>query len=414
MPEDGGLYVPDGNADLRRWILYTNEKTTFSSIAGALTSACINDEYSPIICETIATRAFPFEPAIKKLDENLYALELFHGPTGSHRDFGVSYLTSCLETILQMENKKAIFVDVTTGEHGAILTEQLRDKKNLRSVLLYPKGRVSGISESDFIWNGGNVYPVEIDGDENQCHEIVREIFGDRKLVEKYNLTVANTSNIGRLLPQAFFYTFAFSRLKDKVYGDIYYALPPGNYSNLVAGLYSWRLSLPVSGFIVPATQALTADPLGQAEIVDAVVPYEERRFADPADPSNLERLEDFFADYSEMMKSFVYTAKVTEEAAEAAAKELYKKYGLYADRSTARAYAAYLSQQELSDEEGGATVLVMRDHPAYSADFIKHVIGESIEIPQFVKKIKTPVPLDKPLVSDKAGVQKIIESISF
>src|SRR5574344_686264 len=134
MPEDGGLYVPEGTADLRRWILYTNENTSFASIAGALTSACINDEYSPIICETIATKAFPFEPKMTQLADNLFNLELYHGPTGCHRDFGVSYLTACLDTILTMENKTATFLDVTTGEHGVILARELRGKKNIKSV----------------------------------------------------------------------------------------------------------------------------------------------------------------------------------------------------------------------------------------------------------------------------------------
>ena len=90
MPEDGGLYVPSDFADLRRWLLYTDENTTFASIAGALTSSQIKEEFSPIISETIATKAFSFEPVLKKLDDNLFALELFHTPTGSHKDFGIS------------------------------------------------------------------------------------------------------------------------------------------------------------------------------------------------------------------------------------------------------------------------------------------------------------------------------------
>lgn len=106
IPSDGGLYVPDDTDDLRRWIYYTNEKTTFASLAGALTSAMINDEFSPVICEAIATHAFPKDPVFRQLDKNLFILELYHGATGTFKDFGVSYLTSALETILQMDGKK--------------------------------------------------------------------------------------------------------------------------------------------------------------------------------------------------------------------------------------------------------------------------------------------------------------------
>ncbi|MDE5776376.1 MAG: threonine synthase, partial [Treponemataceae bacterium] len=159
LPSDGGLYVPEGNANLRRWILYMDEQTPFSSIAGALTSACINDEFSPIICETIVTHAFPFEPKVKQLDENLFTMELFNGPTGCHRDFGISYLVSCLETISILQDRKPILLDITTGKHGAILSHVMREKKNIKSVLVYPKGQLRGLSEKDFIWNGGNIFP---------------------------------------------------------------------------------------------------------------------------------------------------------------------------------------------------------------------------------------------------------------
>lgn len=414
MPQDGGLFVPDGNADLRRWILYTNENTSFASIAGTLTLACINDEYSPIICETIATRAFPFEPRLSQLDENLFMLDLYHGPTGSHRDFGIAYLVSCLETILTMENRHAIILDVTTGEHGAILSRELRNTKNLKSILIYPKGKVHGLSETDYVWNGGNIYPVEFDGDEEECRKVIKEIFSDRDIVEKYNLTVSNTANIGRLMPQAFFYTFAFSRLKNKVCSDIYYAQAPGNYGNLLAGLYSWRLSLPVSGFIVPTTKELTVNENGYPEIADYLTELSKRPSVNPAEPSNLERLEDFFAGYSAMIKSFVYPAKISTAQTEDACRELSKKYGIFSDRHTASAYAAALAQKELTDEDGGAVVLVARDHPAYAKDFIQQCTGETIQVPEEIKAVQSPVNLSRPLAKNKEDIERILKEINF
>ena len=262
MPNDGGLYVPCDTEDLRRWILYTDKTTSFASIAGTLTSAFIKDEFSPIICETIATKAFPFEPAVRRLDDTHFMLELFHGPSGCHRDFGIAYLTACLETILQMRDSSATILAVTRRETGAVLAQELRGKKRIKAVVVCPKGNVYGMEESDYCWNGGNMYPVEIDGTEDDCRNLVRGIFSDRDFSEAHRLTVANTANIGRLLPQAFFYPFAFSRLKGEVPGDMYYALAPGNYSNIVAGLYSWRFALPLNGFFIPATDALTVNAL--------------------------------------------------------------------------------------------------------------------------------------------------------
>lgn len=414
MPADGGLYVPENFADLRRYLLYMNSKTSFANIAGTLTSACINDEFSPIICETIATKAFTFEPKLQRLNDRLFALELYHTPTGSHKDFGISYLVNSLETILTMKGEKAVFLDATVGELGASLARAIRGKKNIKAVLIYPRGFMRGLDDADFIWNGGNVLPVEVDGTEHDCHRIVREFFSDREIVEKYKLTVANTANIGRLLPQMFFYPYAFSRLKEQVNGDIFYAMPCGNYSNLVAGLYSWRLSLPVNGFICPSTDEIKNDLSGNCQIMDSLVPLKQRENADPASPSNLERLEEIFSNYSLMLKHFVFPAEVSDEQAESASRKLFLDYHLYADKNTSKAYAAAVARREMTDEDEATTVLVMRDHPALSSSWIRHAIGEAPEMPERIQNALQQNHLEKPLVKTAGEVLEMMQKFAL
>lgn len=412
MPQDGGLYVPADTEDLRRWILYMNAHTSFASIAGTLTSAFIKDEFSPIISETIATRAFPFEPVVKQLDDNLYIMELFHGPTGCHRDFGVAYLAACLETILQMQDSYAVLLDVTRGELGSILAHELKEKTHLKAIILYPKGLVRGLQDNDCIWNGGNILPVEVDGTEDDCHALVRSIFSDYSFVKKSHLTVANTANIGRLLPQAFFYPFAFSRLKEKVAGDIYYALAPGNYSNVVAGLYSWQFALPLGGFIIPASDALTVDTMGNMMLLDSVVPFDKRPSADPSDPSNLERLEEVFSANRIMMRQFVFPVPLTDDQVDASAKELFVKYGVFADRHTARAYAALKTHKELITEDSGSVVLIARDHPALSTEYIRHSIGEIPEMPDRIANALCPVSFNRPYLRTTEELRALISTM--
>ncbi|MCK9169301.1 MAG: threonine synthase [Treponema sp.] len=409
MPSDGGYYVPADTEDLRRWILYTDENTTFASIAGTLTSAFIKDEFSPIICETIATKAFPFEPVMRRLDDTYFMLELFHGPTGYHRDFGISYLVSCLETILQMRDSTAMFLSVTRAELGSVLAHELKDKKRIKAVVVYPKGTVHGMQDSDYVWNGGNIYPVEIEGSEADCRAFVRNIFRDHEFVAANRLTVANTANIGRLLPQAFFYPFAFSRLKNKTAGDIYYALAPGNYSNVVAGLYSWQFALPLNGFLTPATDALTVDAMGNCVLLDSVIPLNKRDPADPIDPSNLERLEDVFSANKLMMRNFIYPVKLTDALIDSAAKELFIKYHVYADRHTARAFAAAKANEEMVKEDAGTVVLVARDHPSLSADYMQHTLGEVPEMPENINAVLRHVSLNKPVIRTVEELRKII-----
>ncbi len=405
MSEDGGLYIPKNFADLRKWLLYTDEKTTFQSIAGSLTSACINDEFSPIICETIATKAFPFEPKVRRLGNNLFTLELYHTPTGSHKDFGISYLVNCLETILIMKGKTAVFLDATVGELGASLARAIRGKKHLKAVLLYPRGFVRGLSEEDFVWNGGNVLPIEVDGSEHTCHDIVREIFDNHSIVERHNLTVANTANIGRLMSQVFFYPYAFSKIKTQVSGDIFYAMPCGNYSNLVAGLYSWRLSLPLSGFICPTTDEIKVDFNGNCEIMDSIVNLKNRRKADPASPSNLERLEEIFSTDSLMMKHFIYPSEVSNAQIDEACRILFKEYNVYADKSTSRAFAAALERKNMIAEDDASVVLVMRDHPALKSEYIRHTLGEAPEMPERISEALRHTDLGRPYVNSAEEV---------
>ncbi|WP_147613638.1 pyridoxal-phosphate dependent enzyme [Treponema pectinovorum] len=410
LPSDGGLYVPFVEADLRRWILYCDSNTSFANIAGTLTSACINDEFSPIICETIASKAFTFVPELKKIDERLYSLKLYNTPTGSHKDFGISYLVNCIETIHSLEGGFSTFLDASIGELGVSLARSLVGKKYVKAVLVYPKGFVRGIEEKDCIWNGGNILPIEVDGTEADCHAIVRKIFDDRNLVEKYRLTVANTANIGRLMPQMFFYPYAFTRLKKEVHSDIYYAMPCGNYSNLVAGLYTWKLSLPVSGFICPATASLGVDPMDICTIPDDIVPFEKRYAADPASPSNLERLEYIFNRNSLMLKNFIFPANVSEVEAEDACRELYMKYSIFADKSTSSAYAAIKKRNEMLCEDESQAVLIERDDPALSLEYVRHATGICPEVKENVANALKKTELKHAFIKNPQEVIELMQ----
>lgn len=410
LPEDGGVFVPSAIEDLRRWIYYIDEKTSFSSIAGSLTSALIKDEFSPIICETIATNAFPFEPVVKQLDNNLFLMELYHGYTGYHKDFGISYLCSYLEYTLELNGGKAVFLDYSNGSLGALLAKILRGKKNLKAVLVYKKGNVRGISDSDFIWNGGNILPVEMEGSEFEIKSQLSKVFGDKEFVSKYGLTVANTTNVCRLLGQICFYPYSFAQIKHKIDGDIYYAMDSGNYGTLIAGLYSWRFALPLSGFVVPSTPSLRCNAGGIPEVSDSIVDVSMRGSANPIVPANIERLEDFFDKNQLMMRSFVYPVDISEKQREIAAKELFMKYGVYADSETASAYAAVKERSNNIFDDEGSIVLMANTHPSFSSDYCRHVIGEVPQMPEHIKETLKPVLLNKEVIATAEQLKSIIQ----
>lgn len=412
IPDDGGVFVPSSIEDMRRWIYYIDETTPFASIAGSLTSALMHEEFSPIICETIATEAFPVEPVVKQLDGSLFMTEMYHGFLGCHRDYGVSYLCNYLETTLQLKGGKAVFVDFTHGGLGALMSKILKGKKNIKAVLVYRKGTVRGLDEDSLVWNGGNIYPVEMEGSETEIKAAISKVFADREFVHEHGLTVANTTNVCRLLGQIFFFPYSFAQIKNKFNGEFYYAMGAGNYGSLIAGLYSWRFALPVNGFYIPSTPSLARSPSGAPVVLDSLVDMKARGEANPAIPANLERLESFFGKNEMMMRHFIYPTDVSEAQRDAAAKELYMKYGIFADKDTASAYAVVKENCPEVYDEDGAFILTAYNHPSLSSDYCRHVIGEAPEMPENIKASYVPFELGRPVITSADELKKIAGEI--
>lgn len=423
---DGGLYVPSTTEDMRPWIYYLKETTSFASIAGSLTSAMLQKEFSPLVSEAIATKAFPFAPEFVQLDDSLYKLSLFTGPTGSHKDFGVSYLVNCLEYTLLLQDKSATIFAISDGEIAASLAHAMRGKKRLRALILYSKGRMRGFEKSDCIWNGGNIYPVEVDGSLADCSLLARELFSLQDVVGRHNLTLANTVNIGRLLPQTFFYVYAFSRLRGRVCGDIFYAVAPGNYGNIVAGLYGWKCSLPVNAFITECSQDLKSDARGKAQLKMDSTPFAQRPWVDPGSPSNLERLEEVFQAQPMMLRGLVFPQSVSEAEREAACKELFQNYGIFANGETAGSYAAAKKYTDNFVDKDSSVVLVSRDHPAlpganlgsfegkcYGREWIHRICGKSPDVPAFLQRLLAPISPEKKIACNVEAVLQILDAIA-
>ena len=412
MPRDGGLYVPAREEDLRPWIMYMDETTRFSSIAGTLTSALLKEEFSPVVSERIAAAAYnAYSPQLRQLDDHLFSLELFHGPTGCHKDFGLLWFASALEHILTMEDRSAVVLAATAGMTGRSMAAAFSGKKRLKMILVYAKGTLAGLDPSMLAWNGGNIWPVEIDGTLQDAQNLVRGVYEKKELVDRYGLTLANTMNIGRLLPQVFYYMFAFTRLRRQVRGDIFYAVPSGNYGNLVAGLYAWKFSLPVNGFITDATPALSCDASGQCLCLDSIVPLSQR--GPTASPSNLERLEQVFSVNQAMLRGLVFPAAIPPDSIPEIIHTVWKKYGVMLDPAAAAAYGATSVMQERVNSDEGTVVIVSKDHPAFSADRLRVACGESPLIPDNMRSLSEPVAGAVRIPAEAAALERILKDFS-
>lgn len=379
LPRDGGLYVPAETTDLRQFFLYMDASTDYAELVATITPALFSEELNPLAAARVASSAFAFVPTLTRLDERLSLLRLDGGPTGTFKDFGISFLAALMEEFLR-DGRTATVLTATTGDTGASMARAFAGRKNLRAVILYPDGPVRGLDPGAFADAGGNVIPIRVRGSYDDCQRLIRESFEDRPFVDRYGLTSANGINIGRLLPQTFYYLYSFAVLKREIEGDFLFSVPSGNFGNLIAGLYAWKFGMPVNGFVA----AMNAnDSCGDFFRLGTFSPKAPVRTASPAmdvgNPSNIERLQAFYREAPAVMRNMVHPMAISDEATFAAMELAWKRYGVLLDPHSAVAFSA--AQRVLGgDVEEGHVVVLCTGNPARSAAMVRRATGQEPE----------------------------------
>jgi threonine synthase len=213
LAPDGGLYVPVEQPDLGSLFAGFTAETTFLRLAEAVARALLAEELGEAAVGRIVGRAFDFAPRLRPLEEGISLLELFHGPTCAFKDFGASFLASVMEELLQEENRRAVILVATSGDTGSAVARAFFRRRNLDVVILYPSGRVSPLQEQQLTTLGENVVALEVMGSFDDCQRLAKQAFLDRELRSALALSSANSINLGRLLPQSFYYIFGRAQL---------------------------------------------------------------------------------------------------------------------------------------------------------------------------------------------------------
>ncbi|NCN05792.1 MAG: threonine synthase [Spirochaetales bacterium] len=308
LAPDGGLYVPKDPPHLRDLILSFSPATSFVEIAAQTTFALLEGELTEAQCRTLAQEAFPFSPSLRTLEPAHLLLELFHGPSCAFKDFGASFLAGAMKAFLNQEKRRAIILTATSGDTGSAVAQAFHGKEGIDVVILYPSGRVSPSQELQLTTVGGNVHALEVQGSFDDCQRLVKDAFQDPFLNSHYPLTSANSINLGRLLPQSFYYLWAFAQIKNQVTDDVYFCVPSGNFGNLTAGIMAWTWGLPVEGFI-----GATNRNDGVPQYLETGTFRAKPSVATPANamdvgnPSNLERLQHIFDGDVNRMRTLIH-----------------------------------------------------------------------------------------------------------
>jgi threonine synthase len=296
LAPSGGLYHPVDAPDLSPRIASLERIPSFQDVAAEACAAILSPDIPEDQSRALARRALPFSPVLRRVDEHVLLLELFHGPTCAFKDFGAQFLATAMEALLEGETRRIQILVATSGDTGSAVAHAFHGRANIDVVILYPSGRVSDLQEKQLTTLGGNVHALEVQGSFDDCQRLVKQAFQDPGLRTRLRLTSANSINVGRLLPQCLYYLFAGTR-REELRGTIpTICVPSGNFGNLTAGVYAWRWGLPVRGFIA-ATNVNDVVPvyLKSGRFVPRPSARTLSNAMDVGNPSNFERLTEVF-----------------------------------------------------------------------------------------------------------------------
>ena len=394
LPPDGGLYVPASELDMRQYILYMDAETTFPELVRALAPALLQGELNPLAAARVAESALDFEPVLTELDDNFSVLSLCNGPTGVFKDYGIAFLASLLEELLDDEGRTLI-LSAARQDTGAGIARAFAKRRGMTSVILYPSGPVRGLDPASYAANGGSIVPIQIRGSFDDCQRLIAEAINDRPFAERYGITCANAINPGRVFPQVFYYFYAFIKVKKILKEKLFFSMPCGNFGNLIAGLYAWKMGMPVNGFVA-AMNANNAfgDYLNGGEFKPGKLIQTNSPALDVSVPSNYGRLAAFYAEAPAVMKNMVFPDSIDDETTVMEIERVWKTYKLVLDPHSAVAFAA---ARRFSRSAGfnGHVVALATGHPAKQAKLVAQATGEELEIPEkFVNLWKRTDPM--------------------
>lgn len=382
LAEDRGLYMPEKIKKLPADFFENIEKLSFQEIALHVAEAFFGEDVDKESLKNIVYDTLSFDCPVKKVCDNIYSLELFHGPTLAFKDVGARFMARLLQYFLKKEKRDSINVLVaTSGDTGSAVANGFLGVEGVHVYVLYPKGKVSRIQESQFTTLGRNITAIEVDGVFDDCQSLVKSAFMDKELNEKMYLTSANSINVARFLPQAFYYFNAYARMKEMGLADKLVAcVPSGNLGNITAGLFGCEMGLPIRRFIAANNandvffrylKTGTYCPESSIQTIANAM--------DVGDPSNFARIIDLYGESYETVTSHISGATYSDEVIRETIAECYKQNGYVLDPHGACGYKA------LKDllKEGETGFFCETAHPAKFKETVESAINATVEIPQ-------------------------------
>lgn len=417
LAEDRGLYMPERINKLPKEFFDNIEKMSFQEIAYAVASAFFGEDVDPDALHDIVFDTLSFDCPVVKVKESIYTLELFHGPTLAFKDVGARFMARLLgyftrDSRNSRESRGSREINVlvaTSGDTGSAVANGFLGVEGIHVYVLYPKGKVSPIQECQFTTLGKNITAIEVDGVFDDCQALVKNAFMDAELNQHMKLTSANSINVARFLPQAFYYFNAYARMKEQGKADnLVMCVPSGNFGNICAALFGHEMGLPIKRFIA----ANNANDIFYKYLQTGK--YEPKpskqtlaNAMDVGDPSNFARIYDLYGKSHQRITSLISGSTYTDEQIRQTIRACYEETKYILDPHGACGY------QALADglKEGEIGVFCETAHPAKFKEKVDEILGIDVEIPErlanFMKGQKQSVPMSKEFADFKQYLMK-------
>ena len=411
LAEDKGLYMPERIKPLPNDFFDNIDKMSFQEIAYTVADAFFGEDVDAASLKQIVYDTLAFDCPCVKVTDTIYSLELFHGPTLAFKDVGARFMARLLQYFLKKEGEGAqvnVLV-ATSGDTGSAVANGFLGVDGIHVYVLYPKGKVSPIQECQFTTLGQNITAVEVDGVFDDCQALVKNAFMDEELNHHMKLTSANSINVARFLPQAFYYFYAKKKKKKMGKADeMVVCVPSGNFGNICSALFGKRMGLPVKRFIA----ANNANDIffkylqtGKYEPKPSVQTIANAM--DVGDPSNFARVYDLYGKSHEAICNDISGATYSDEQIADTIREVKQQTGYVCDPHGACGYRAL--KEGLRPGETG--VFLETAHPAKFKDTVDRILSADIAIPAklqaFMKGKKQSVPMTKDFAVFKSFLMK-------
>lgn len=411
LASDKGLFMPERIKPLPAEFYENIDKLSFQEIAYQVADAFFGEDIPAETLKQIVYDTLNFDVPLVRVKDNIYSLELFHGPTLAFKDVGGRFMARLLGYFIRKQGQKNVNVLVaTSGDTGSAVANGFLGVEGIHVYVLYPKGKVSEIQEKQFTTLGQNITALEVDGTFDDCQALVKSAFMDKELNEHLSLTSANSINVARFLPQAFYYFYAYAQLKKAGKADnMVVCVPSGNFGNITAGLFGKRMGLPVKRFIAANNrndifyQYLQTGKYSPRPSIATIA-----NAMDVGDPSNFARVLDLYGASHETIGKEISGTTYTDEQIRETVRNTYNETHYLLDPHGACGYRA------LSEglKEGETGIFLETAHPAKFLDTVESIIGTKVEIPaklqEFMKGEKKSLPMSKDFASFKEYLMSI------